>query len=289
MDIQSARALKQEIAAKVVPPVVNSIRTAGGFSITTFALEKMTKAEPLVALGIAAGATPGDVRLAVRLQRHSLERSGQFLDDIRRRARDEVEVRYIGRVSKHAVPPWYRRRVRPLRPGASIGHYKITAGTIGALAIEKRSDQVVVLSNNHVLANENNAKKGDAIVQAGIYDGGKRPKDTVATLSKWIKLSTTRPNLIDAAYAVVKRAIEVDAANYDSIGTLRGVRSGPIHPELPVTKSAVPLALPAGVSVQSRSIALSSATTSASFRSTARSKSSRRKPARSARVAIPAH
>jgi hypothetical protein len=236
MDIQSARALKQEIAAEVVPQAVVSIRAAGGFSITTFALEKMTKAEPLVALGIARGATPNDVRLAVRLQRHSLERSDQFLEDIRHRARDEVEVRYVGRVSKHATPPWYRSQVRPLRPGASVGHFKITAGTIGALATEKRSGQVVILSNNHVLANENVAETGDAIVQAGIYDGGKRPKDVVASLSKSINLSTTRPNLIDAAYAAVSEAIEVDPANYDAIGTLLGTRSAPIYPGLSVAK-----------------------------------------------------
>ena len=235
MDIQSVRALKDEIVAEVVPQAVRSIRAAGGFSITTFSLARASKAEPMVALGVAPGPTPGDVRLAVRLQRHSLERSDQFLQDIRRRARDEVEVRYIGRVSKHATP-WYRSRVRPLRPGASVGHYKITAGTIGAIATEKKSGRSVILSNNHVLANENAAKAGDAILQAGAFDGGKRPKDTVAKLTKFVNLSTKRPNLIDAACAAVQKTVAVDPDNYEGIGTLRGLRTDLVHPDLAVTK-----------------------------------------------------
>ena len=75
MNIDSARALKEEIASQVVPPAVSAIQRAGGFSITTFSLSRMTNAEPLVALGIAQGTGHGDVRVAVRLQRRSLEHS----------------------------------------------------------------------------------------------------------------------------------------------------------------------------------------------------------------------
>jgi hypothetical protein len=41
-----------------------------------------------------------------------------------------------------------------------VGHFKITAGTIGAIAREKKTGRDVILSNNHVLANENAAKIG---------------------------------------------------------------------------------------------------------------------------------
>ncbi len=51
-----------------------------------------------------------------------------------------------------------------------------------------------------------------------------------------LKLSTTRPNLIDAAYAAVKETIDVDPANYDALGALQGVRSSPAHPDLAVAK-----------------------------------------------------
>jgi hypothetical protein len=157
MNIESVRALKEEVATEIVPPAVAAIRAAGGFSITTFSLRRMTAAEPQVALGVAPGAKPGDVRLAVRLQRRSLEKAQPMIEAIRKRARGEVEVRFVGRIAKHALP-WYRTRLRPLQPGATVGHYKITAGTIGAFATQKKTGLTVILSNNHVLANENAAK-----------------------------------------------------------------------------------------------------------------------------------
>jgi len=235
MNIQSVRDLKQEIAAQVVPPAVAAIHAAGGFSITTFSLARMTKAEPLVALGVAPGSKPGDVRLAVRLQRRSLERSHSLVETIRRRARNEVEVRYAGRIAKHALP-WHRSRLRPLQPGGSVGHFKITAGTIGAFAKERKSGNVVILSNNHVLANENAAKAGDAIIQPGDFDNGKRPKDTVAKLAKFVKLTPNGANLLDAAIARVQKSIDFDAQKYQGIGALAGVRGDPLVPGVAVAK-----------------------------------------------------
>jgi hypothetical protein len=236
MDIQSARALKEEIASEVVPPAVSAINAAGGFSITTFALRKMTRAEPMVALGVAPGERHGDVKLAVRLQRHSLERSQSLIENIRKRAKGEVEVRFVGRIAKHALP-WYRLRLRPLQPGSSVGHFQITAGTIGAIAKQRKPNRDVILSNNHVLANENNAKVGDAILQQGAIDGGKRPKDAVAKLTKWVDLMPSRANLLDAAIAGVTKSIEIDPLNYEGIGTLAGVRSAPLFPGMAVAKA----------------------------------------------------
>lgn len=61
-------------------------------------------------------------------------------------------------------------RVRPVRPGVSIGHQDSTAGTLGAFV--RREEQVFALSNNHVLAMLNQAEVGDAILQPGPADGG---------------------------------------------------------------------------------------------------------------------
>jgi hypothetical protein len=235
MDIQSVRALKQEIAVEVVPPAIAAIHAAGGFAITTFAVGRVTKAEPLVALGVAPGASRDDVRLAVRLQRHSFEHSKSFIENIRKRAKDEIEVRFVGRITKHTLP-WYRTRVRPLLPGASVGHYLITAGTIGAIATEKKSKRPVILSNNHVLANENNAKAGDAILQAGSHDGGKRPKDVIAKLTKWVDLVINRPNLLDAAIAAVEKSVAIEPSDYKGIGALKGVYRDALVPGLAVAK-----------------------------------------------------
>ncbi len=234
MNIESARALKEEIASRVIPPAVAAIHEAGGFSITTFALNKMTKAEPLIALGIAEGKRGGDVRLAVRLQRHSLEQQA-LIKDIRKRTRSEVDIRFVGRIAKRTLP-WYRMRQRPVLPGSSVGHYNITAGTIGAIAREKKTNRDVILSNNHVLANENIARVGDAILQPGIADRGVLPRDTVARLSKWIELTGKKSNSIDAAIAPLAKLIDFDPLNYKGIGKLAGTRTAPLLPGTEVKK-----------------------------------------------------
>lgn len=79
------------------------------------------------------------------------------------------------------------RRWRPLVGGISIGHKDITAGTLSCL-VEDQNGKKYILSNNHVLANENKAKIGDEILQPGPYDGGKIPNDVVAKLSKFVEI-----------------------------------------------------------------------------------------------------
>jgi hypothetical protein len=78
-----------------------------------------------------------------------------------------------------------RQKMRPARPGVSIGHYQITAGTFGCLV--RRNGQVYILSNNHVLANSNAAHLGDAILQPGPYDGGSSD-DQIGTLEQFIPI-----------------------------------------------------------------------------------------------------
>lgn len=78
-------------------------------------------------------------------------------------------------------------RMRPAKCGISIGHYKITAGTLGCL-VKKPSGTIYILSNNHVLANSNNARFGDAIVQPGVHDGGDQHQDQIARLDEFVKI-----------------------------------------------------------------------------------------------------
>lgn len=78
-------------------------------------------------------------------------------------------------------------RVRPAPGGVSIGHVDITAGTLGCLV--KRDGKTFILSNNHVLANSNDAKIGDPILQPGTYDGGKYPDDHIANLADFVPIS----------------------------------------------------------------------------------------------------
>jgi hypothetical protein len=63
-----------------------------------------------------------------------------------------------------------RDRWRPAPGGVSIGHPKVTAGTLGTLVRDRETKQLLILSNNHVLANSNNAMPGDPTLQPGPAD-----------------------------------------------------------------------------------------------------------------------
>ncbi|HEB94370.1 MAG TPA: hypothetical protein ENI94_13105 [Gammaproteobacteria bacterium] len=77
-------------------------------------------------------------------------------------------------------------RFRPASGGVSVGHKDITAGTLGCWV--RRSGEWVILSNNHVLANSNEAAIGDAILQPGSHDGGIDPADQIAVLKDFVPI-----------------------------------------------------------------------------------------------------
>lgn len=82
----------------------------------------------------------------------------------------------------------YTAKMRPARSGISIGHVDITAGTLGGLVRNKESGNVVILSNNHVMANSNQAAIGDSILQPGPADGGVDPDDQIAELTRFVEI-----------------------------------------------------------------------------------------------------
>ena len=114
------------------------------------------------------------------LSRHQIV--PKTLDGVRT---DVVEVGEIKRLSSE-----HRRKVRPLVGGISIGHKKITAGTLGAVARDADTGEHVILSNNHVIANNNDAHQGDDILQPGPADNG---RDVVAELDRFIPIKFNRP------------------------------------------------------------------------------------------------
>jgi len=114
------------------------------------------------------------------------------------------------------------KRFRPAEGGYSVGHFKITAGTIATCVYDILPGGTVsppahgigippryyILSNNHVLADSNNAALGDPILQPGPFDGGADPADRIARLSRFIPITFEPPvsraqhnNLVDAAVA----------------------------------------------------------------------------------------
>lgn len=104
-----------------------------------------------------------------------------------------------------------KQRIRPAKGGFSVGHYKITAGTIATCVYDLEPfpgipSKYYILSNNHVLANSNDARIGDPILQPGPYDGGTAPADIIARLSRFVPIKFMAPgytpcNYVDAAIA----------------------------------------------------------------------------------------
>ncbi len=155
-------------------------------------------------------------------------------------------------------------RVRPAPGGVSLGHEQITAGTLGVLA-HRATGEAVILSNNHVLANSNEGRKGDRILQPGPFDGG-QTKDQIATLEEFVpiafgereldglgrlleralgallapiglglrRLPSGRTNLVDAAIAV-PLSRELVAPDILEIGPVSGTAEAALG--LQVTKS----------------------------------------------------
>lgn len=105
-------------------------------------------------------------------------------------ASDDVPVQIVVTGLIDAQP--HRFRLRPTPGGVSVGHFRITAGSIGCLAVGRsapRNSRLMILSNNHVLANSNAGAFGDCIVQPGPVDGGKCPQDQVATLERFVPIA----------------------------------------------------------------------------------------------------
>ncbi|NDL57105.1 hypothetical protein [Phytoactinopolyspora mesophila] len=167
-------------------------------------------------VAVAVGICPlgGDeYGLAVR---HSAESAAvrPFLDRARELAGGACDVRYVGGIYSLS---WnaddLQKRARPLRPGVSIAHHDVTAGTLGAFVVPRDDpddDRIQVLSNNHVLANSDHGLAGDVVLQPGPADDGTDPADRVGVLDRIAPLQRDASNVVDAATARLDDGVEID-------------------------------------------------------------------------------
>ncbi len=162
MELASVRALKADLQENSITPLASRLVAERAIEIPAGHMRD----DPPLAAGIALGVAGGEgseYRLAIRTQ----NRTGALMEELERiteAARGEFDIRHVGSIRKQQ-PPWHRSRNRPLQIGGSIGHFLITAGTLGCFVRDRNDrDQTLILSNNHVLADENNATSGDSIV-----------------------------------------------------------------------------------------------------------------------------
>ena len=223
MRLESARSLKEELTSRPAESGLAqsyAVLGAAGLEHRGNVLKTATVSASHVGppRGVALGITPSrrvqGHKLAVRLQSPTPQ-AHQYAAYVAGKAADEVDVEFVGPISvgKPAGPSAYTDRIRPLKPGYSVGHYRITAGTIGGFVMDAKK-RLGILSNNHVLANSNAAKKGDDIVQPGPYDGGKRPDDVIGPLERFVRLKSGS-NAVDVAWALLDERFRDFDASYD--------------------------------------------------------------------------
>lgn len=129
--------------------------------------------------------------------------------------------------------PTARLRAAPL--GASIGHPDITAGTLG-FKVKDNSGDSYILSNNHVMANSNNASIGDNILQPGPFDGGSDPGDKIGTLANFVEIKFDgSDNVVDAAIASIVYGDVMSYTGDEGYGQPSAVTM-PASVDMPVTK-----------------------------------------------------
>ncbi len=230
MDLISARSLKNEVRERLsemitLPQFASKLgiaaRRVNGISIPRS-----------IALGISR--VNGEFKVAVRLQ-HPPETLDSLLNEVKTMTGGETEIRYVGKVSKQQGQ---QGLVRPVPIGCSIGQFQITAGTLGCF-VKSRSGAggPMILSNNHVLADENRANIGDPIIQPGAFDGGTVPANVVGNLVNFEPLNTSLPNLVDCAVAGVAPGIGFISDMIPGIGALRGVSATALQSNERVAKT----------------------------------------------------
>ncbi len=133
-----------------------------------------------------------------------------------------TDVVETGRLFAQATPI-AQTRLRPAKGGCSIGFQGVgfvMAGTFGCLVTDGKTR--FILSNNHVIANENALPLGSSIFQPGLLDNGKVPGDRIATLSKLVKIDPLpADNHVDAAIAALDKPRLASALLLPKVGKLK--------------------------------------------------------------------
>lgn len=172
------------------------------------------------------------------------ERADRAIREARGEARKVLTgpIRRMGASPASAIPP--ASSLVPLRIGSSIGHRRVTAGTLGCF-VRSAEGGICTLSNNHILANTNAADLNDPILSPARKDEGRDPRDRCGALYSFhpIDLDGVTPNRVDCAIATISsnRSLEPkhlsDPNTGKTIGQLRPtVLSAEDALRLPVAK-----------------------------------------------------
>lgn len=222
--------MRQAIARPAAARAVDAFGGAGNIQGVSIGL----------GLGELASGAPGMPALTLYLAEPSSQDSvrAALVDTmgISAAASDSVPINLIVTGVIDAQP--HRFRLRPSPAGVSVGHFRITAGSIACLAVGRnapRNARLLILSNNHVLANSNSGAFGDCITQPGPYDGGRCPADQIATLERYVPINFSGGvNYVDCAtgWTWPERVRRELVYLRDGVPTFFRIASAPLAPAL---------------------------------------------------------
>lgn len=157
----------------------------------------------------------GETIIKVGLRKHPRDRV-PVATAKRRNLPERIEGHKVVYHFAEEIVPYRTTKHDPLVGGISIGHYSISAGTLGGVVY--RSDnpsQPLLLSNKHVF-HGGYASAGDNIIQPGPWDHGNNPNDIAGYLQDWVEFDLDGINYVDVAVAYPAR--DVDEHEYYGIG-----------------------------------------------------------------------
>lgn len=210
MKLESARHAKQEFVTEIsrratsVSGAVGPLRAGTPISVGIYRTERQ------------------DYGVAVRAERES----SSIVDTAEiwnQRYPGEIDFRVTGLIRIRTAAT-SGARDRPVLPGSSIStaNSGSTAGTLATFVRRGDDEDVEFLSNNHVLADENQARAGDPIVQPGAIDGGVHPGDMIGSLAAFVTLDATSTNHVDCASASLHAPTAWSLQPFEPFGGLGG-------------------------------------------------------------------
>ena len=217
--------LKELKASLLTAPQTMAEPLAAAQGLQSFSQHAALAQRAMAAIALGATRVGNGYHLAIRQQQQSAIVE-ELTKTIKQRAHNEVDVRFVGQLAKQQTAQFYRKRRRPLQIGSSISDFAAglrSAGTLCCFVVMRSSRVLGFLTNNHVIARENQNDTYDPIVQPGTLDAGTAPIDVIGGLEKMIKLKKHAINLADAALGYVEEGIEFDPSSLGTLGKLQGI------------------------------------------------------------------
>ena len=229
MKIDSVRSLKAEIKQDIL-----GIPTNADQQIQSVSVESDKVDMPRLGIGIASAGTPNQFKLALRLE-SSDDLSTPEVARILALAHGEVDLQITGPIATlDPVASDVTTDSRAaLRMGSTVGvEGSWGAGTAGVFVRERGNKTLCLLSNNHVLANMNQARIG-----ATIYHHNPTGPHTIGRLKAFKPvLPRGVRNEVDCAIAALDPNYPVELSSLTGGGHFNGARSLLTHLGMAVTK-----------------------------------------------------